>query len=262
MTTHRTWLTDDYRVEENFPGIISRRTKLNALELCKETHNWSWFHRDDRSGLPWRSGEERDLARLVKADLSDEEIAEIIKRSAHACHCRAEKLGFAKRTHTGDFIFLPDKAAIYLGDSTETETEIKEERGMKTDNMAAIMMEGVRTVSVSFAGTTKQYTYLTCEELQVEDVVVVPAMNEYKTAIVEEIHDTPQVDIDSGIKYKWVVQKIDFTEYDKRMAAERKFSDILKNLQFNKVRHQVKELLKENLGEDSVLLLENALKLD
>jgi len=100
----------------------------------------------------------------------------------------------------------------------------------------------------------KAYTYKVARdvEVKVDDFVVVYSdARGLVIARVVEVHETPQIDVDASFDYKWIVQRIDREAYQRRVDAERVFSDSM--LQVERVRQRESMLrgFHENLPEGS-----------
>jgi len=66
-------------------------------------------------------------------------------------------------------------------------------------------------VRVAFASGNQLYTYRTPIVLSPKDTVVIPTPRGYDLAKVHSMEDNPKLDV--PYEYKWIVQKVDFTEY-------------------------------------------------
>lgn len=69
-------------------------------------------------------------------------------------------------------------------------------------------------------------------DLKVGDFALVHANEEAKIVRVVEIHNTPQLDSQAKFKYKWIIQKLDFSAYRKRLEEEQLISALLNRLDF------------------------------
>jgi len=82
-------------------------------------------------------------------------------------------------------------------------------------NIAAILREDTKTCSVAFVNEngsmSSPYTYITHIDLEVGNYVVVPAGNNnvLKIAEVLSVDNELEIEPNSDIKYKWVVDVID-----------------------------------------------------
>ena len=132
---------------------------------------------------------------------------------------------------------------------------------MKSEHVAAILIEGCKTVGVKFyigGGRdqdvhgdymSKEYTYKTMHVLSEGDLVVVPTGPNFKMGTVGTVHIVPQIDVTSSNKLKWVVQKVDMEGYEKLVTVEKEFKDELLKLGHENVRARANELLIEKYGD-------------
>ena len=124
---------------------------------------------------------------------------------------------------------------------------------MKTQNIAAILMEDCKTISVMFqSNNEKYYTYKTMEDFQIGDKAVVRANGTLKIAKCVEVHKVPRLDSDSC--YQWIIQKIDETKVNELIALETEFQDHLLELEQKAVRANAQTMLIEKLGVNSTLI--------
>ena len=160
------------------------------------------------------------------------------------------KLGFLSQEHRP----FNCRSTITSLENYETNTETEkpnEVKTMKTENIASLMIEGLRTVSVEFAqGANRHpYTYKTLiEDIEVDDVVVVYVSGVPKCAHVIGVDKTPKIDVDSNTNYKWIVCKVDETEYEETKKREKEFADHLLELQQKNVVQNATVMLAEKLG--------------
>lgn len=106
-------------------------------------------------------------------------------------------------------------------------------------------------VGVRFAGSsTKTYHYKTLEKFEEGDLAVVNVNGEFK--IVEVIYTDCMLDLSSHINYKWIVQKVDTTEYDRCREVEKELTRQLNSARITKLRKGVEADLEAELGADEV----------
>lgn len=74
-------------------------------------------------------------------------------------------------------------------------------------------------VRVAFPGGNRLYTYRTHEPLNKMDQVVVMAPRGLDIVTVHSMIDVEKVDLNVSFEYKWIVQKIDMTEYNALVFA-------------------------------------------
>ena len=71
-------------------------------------------------------------------------------------------------------------------------------------------------VRVAFASGSQLYTYRTPVVLSPKDTVVIPTPRGFDLAKVHSMEDNPKLNV--PYEYKWIVQKVDFTEYTDRSS--------------------------------------------
>jgi putative ribosome biogenesis GTPase RsgA len=103
-------------------------------------------------------------------------------------------------------------------------------------NIAAILREDAKTISVQFASETssthsRNYTYVTHFDVVVGDCVVVPSGqdNVWKICLVSEVHGELNIEPNSDIKYKWVVDVINVQAAQDNHQRNRDIEKILAN---------------------------------
>lgn len=138
-------------------------------------------------------------------------------------------------------------------------TELKEEDGMKTKNVAAMLMDDCKTIGVQFHDGGKMYTYKTTDDFEKGDHAIVFANDEIQVVKVARIDKIPQIDVESNIKYNWVIDKVNFDKYDELMEREDEFNNQLLEIQQQAVKKNAIELLRSALGDNSAKLLDNAI---
>lgn len=135
----------------------------------------------------------------------------------------------------------------------QSEKETGEEEGMKTNVVAALLMEGVKTVGVKFnehgIPSSKTYTYKTMDDLAIGDKVIVDSPKS-GIAVVEivRVDEICALDVDSAYGYKWIVQKVDTEQYDSLNAREETFQKELMKIQQDSVVKNAKQALIESMG--------------
>ena len=129
---------------------------------------------------------------------------------------------------------------------------------MQAENLIALM-QNVKTVAVKFKATpNRTYTYKVKPEwnVQVGDELVVRSPRD-GTAIVEvvEVHDVADITLDTTIKYRWAVQKVDNASYDELVKAEAASAAKLRELQRRaEVKKQIAEMI-SGLGDEAAEFL-------
>lgn len=112
---------------------------------------------------------------------------------------------------------------------------------------------GFVLVSVCFPGNTNSYTYkaLASENVEAGDSVVVLTPREgYKIATVQEVKTSDFIDLSVPFDYKWIIQKVDTTNYKAIEEREAKLRQVLASAQLRKQREELLAIYKEELGEN------------
>lgn len=107
-------------------------------------------------------------------------------------------------------------------------------------------------VAVNFQGSSKQYHYkTTLLNLAVGDQVVVATGANDKLQVVNVVGIVEFDEIeDDSIEYKWVVSKVDTTEYEKCLEAEAKVMKALRTKKRAHTRKQAMLALFNDVSED------------
>ena len=129
---------------------------------------------------------------------------------------------------------------------------------MQAENLIALMQD-VKTVAVKFKNTPNQtYAYKVKPEwnVQVGDELIVRSPRDGTTVVeVVELHDVADISLDSTIKYKWAVQKVDNVAYDLLVKEEEAKAVKLRELQRKaEIKKQVAEMV-AGLGDEAAEFL-------
>lgn len=115
--------------------------------------------------------------------------------------------------------------------------------------------ENFKYVEVVFAPYTgtKTYTYKTLADVAQGDFVVVETpTNGYQVVLVLVVKKPEEVDFDVNFNYKWVVDKVDFTDYQKSVAAEREIKQAVTLTKAKKAMREVRENLYNSMDASTV----------
>lgn len=125
-----------------------------------------------------------------------------------------------------------------------------------------LILSDYYTVGVVFSNepTSKQYTYKVDKsmELKEEDLVVILADGQFKIVRVRSIHAEPNIDFSSNVDYKYIVDKVDLTVYNKLQARSKEIKKTLDESKRRTLKKTLTEQFAEGLGKDDVKALENA----
>jgi hypothetical protein len=123
---------------------------------------------------------------------------------------------------------------------------------MKQRHLLALIQNGYTTVQVRFDNTPKTYTYKARGHIEVGDCVIVDTpRNGLTLAHVVGVDKLPRIDIDADFTYKWIVQRVDRTEYDRTMEQEKAFMDTLQEIERVRQRDLLMQSFRDHLPEGS-----------
>jgi len=148
----------------------------------------------------------------------------------------------------------------------------------KQKHIAALLRDDLTTVAVRYVnsdiknegqGPSRAYTYKILKEdakkLTVGDFVVVPVNNDYKgntstvkveymhVAVVIEIHDTPQIDVDFDGDYKWVMACFNLQHYNAVVSHDKQFADLIQTAEKEVKRASLLEQFQTTLSGNAAL---------
>ena len=129
---------------------------------------------------------------------------------------------------------------------------------MQAENLIALKKKK-KTVAVKFKNTPNQtYTYKVKPEwdVKVGDELVVRSPRDGTTVVeVVELHNVADISLDSTIKYKWAIQKVDNAAYDLLVKEEEEKAIKLRELQRKaEIKKQVTEMI-AGLGDEAAEFL-------
>lgn len=129
---------------------------------------------------------------------------------------------------------------------------------MNINGLASLLFEDVKTIEVQFSGEPKRYVYKTLDNSIVEgDSVVVLPPKGLSIARVCKVHTVNKIDLNAPYSYKWIVSKVDTTQYNQLIEKEEAFEDSLRVAQQKAVVNNAKEELMLQLGIDEDTLNES-----
>lgn len=91
---------------------------------------------------------------------------------------------------------------------------------MNPKHIVSLLQGAYTTVEVRFEPVGKLYTYKTRLKLVKGDWVIVVVNHVVKVVEVVNVHAAPRIDFDAPYDYKWIVQKVDFANYNKILEEE------------------------------------------
>lgn len=114
------------------------------------------------------------------------------------------------------------------------------------------LLQGIyTTVDVRFENPGKLYTYKTRLSLIRGDKVVVFARDIFQVVEVVNVHAAPKIDYAATFEYKWIVQKLDTSTYDKVLEEEAELQNRLSMLDRLEKRHTLIGIVDKTYPEGS-----------
>lgn len=129
---------------------------------------------------------------------------------------------------------------------------------MNDTNLILAQNKNFTFVGVRFldGNNPTSYYYKTFQKFEVGDQAVVDSPISGLT-VVEVTQVDCMLDVcnhDNG-NYKWIVQKVDMTDYERCRDLEKEVTKHVLGMRFNKVRKEAEEMLTEQLGQDDYMKL-------
>ncbi|MBS9779558.1 MAG: hypothetical protein KGV51_02925 [Moraxellaceae bacterium] len=87
-------------------------------------------------------------------------------------------------------------------------------------------------------------------DLQVGDLVLVHSRNEVEIVQIKEIHATPKLPNSDKINYKWVLCKLDLSNYKARLKEQEQIAELLKQLALAEQKENLKQRLQSASQEN------------
>lgn len=139
---------------------------------------------------------------------------------------------------------------------------------MNNRHLMTLLQENYTTVEAIFTGDKddaksehfKRYTYKIPLNAgyKENDFAVVMAPLGLNVVLIVKIHPKPKIDLDADFTYKWLIQRIDLAEYEKRKEKEEAFLEMLVDIERTHQRNILLNKFQECLDEESRVLFENA----
>lgn len=216
-------------------------------------------------GRPWDHDTEDELISLIYRRKSLAYICSFLGRNERGIFERAKKLRGQRRLDVEGWQYIvvsfEDWESNYEYEPIDytTKIELKEipvmEKAMgnnRTWTMVSLLQEDIITLTVAFDGNvSRQYTYKTRDtSIKEEDFVIVnPGGKEGKYSVgqVMVVHETPQIEPESGLRYHWVVGKLNTREYDMLVQNDERAYEMLVNAEKHVARKKLMDLYTESL---------------
>lgn len=114
---------------------------------------------------------------------------------------------------------------------------------MNYSALAYLSDENITGVAVRFHDSLSEYTFKTKEKLKIGDLVVVESPRDFRFALAKVVQlDTP-LELNSGLKYKWVVQKVDLDSFEELLEKEKELIKTVSKMETQSKRQKMREVL-------------------
>lgn len=134
---------------------------------------------------------------------------------------------------------------------------------MNEINLLLAQNEAFRFVQVTFPGSpNKPYTYKTLTPFEPGDTAVVHTPSDgFKCVEVQKVLQLHELETSQHIKYKWIVQKVETTNYNELVDKENEAQALLNTSKTKKLVDELREDLVDRIGEDQVAELQKLTRL-
>lgn len=125
-----------------------------------------------------------------------------------------------------------------------------------------LLVNDYYTVSVIFDlnATNCLYTYKVDNsiDLEIDDYVVVKTDTVLKVVQVREVHEAAQIDYSSNYQYKYIIDKVNLTTYNRLIERSNTIKKILEKSKRNTLKSTLVSQFREGLNIGDVKALEDA----
>jgi len=121
---------------------------------------------------------------------------------------------------------------------------------MKNKHLITLLQDNYTTVKAVFAGGEKEYTFKSDIDFEDDDLAVVHVNGIFKIVRIVSTDGIPDIDLDAEFEYKWIVQKIDRTEYHRKMELEKEAHHKLMMLEKASQRERLLMAFKEGFVDN------------
>lgn len=125
---------------------------------------------------------------------------------------------------------------------------------MQIEKLVCSVQQGYTTIQVTFPNSPRLYTYKAPLNfnLRVGDIVVVPASEEFKLVEVIKVHKNPKLLSNEGVVLRWVVQKVDFTNYQNLVESENQLREQLEDVMVKDMQAKALQAFTSSLSSEAL----------
>lgn len=189
-------------------------------------------------GAPWDEDQERKLVRDFIHGYSLPDLAARMGRNLGGITARLEKLGIDPYDRSKTKSVAPPRTPQPVKEPTMTVNKM---------HLVALLQTGYTTVHVTFDSACRSQAYVykapTKMGVAVGDMLVVPARDAFQVGWVKSVDKSPKIDVKAPFEYKWVVQKVDTTQYTDQTQREAQALEQLEDAQRAEAQRKAMEML-------------------
>ena len=99
------------------------------------------------------------------------------------------------------------------------------------------------------------YTFKATKQmgLTVGDLALVQAQNRLAIVAIKAVHEVPQINLDAHYEYKWVIQKVDFTDFKHNKEQDKLHKQLINRLAYVEQQQSMTERLEKAAQKDGLL---------
>lgn len=146
-------------------------------------------------------------------------------------------------------------AAMIQNNTKTILVRFPQDRGITTEYLDKEVRTLLGDDGIDLSLSAKTYRYVTTLDVQVGDIVIVPAVGEYKLVYVCQVDDDLLIEPNEDIQYKWVVSKVDFTHFKEQMAKNLQIQKTLSKAYKKNARQQARAIMFASLPEQEIAQL-------
>ena len=133
---------------------------------------------------------------------------------------------------------------------------------MTNHHQEEMLLTDYYTIAVTFTdeANAKRYIYKVDKtmEVAVGDIVIVAVSMKYKFCKVQAVHEVAKVNFNSNIRYKYIVDVLDTTTYDRLAERSAQIAKTLEEVERSKLKRDLRSTFSEVIDSESAKKLEEA----
>lgn len=139
---------------------------------------------------------------------------------------------------------------------------------MQHRHIISLLQRDYHTIKCAFKNNLKEaefapsYTFKCPNDInpKVGDLVVVDTSKGLNMIVVTEVHNDVQLDLDARFDYYWVVQLVDTSKWEERIAREKQAKAMLLEVERRRQHDSILEDVRKAMSGDELIAIESTLK--